>query len=307
MRTVMAMGLTARSGEPMTAQTFHRLLRNPVYAGWICIPVWSLRERGTFEPLVSQELFDQVQSILDGKKTLVRPYLRNNHDFPLRVFAECGACGAPLTGSWTTGRTKRYAYYRCRNAACHHINNLPAADLHKAFTDLLLRLQPETQHMGKFRDAVRIVWQQKNATADALLAQAQKRLADVRGRKDKLTDMALRGALSAETLSQQMQRLESEELTAKGELEAAKVEQWDVESLLDFACKLVEQPARLWFQSPLDQKQRLQKVFFPEGVRFENGEFRTDASGSFFNLFHPAEAEKGDLASPTGFEPVLPP
>jgi len=161
--------------------------------------------------------------------------------------------------------------------------------------------------MAQFREAVRLVWKEKHSNADKMLREATRKLSDAKLRKDALTDLALRGGLSITTLAEQMGRLEEEEATAKADVEAAKVEQWDVESLLDFACRLVEQPSRLWMQSPLDQKQRLQQVFFPDGVSFADGAFRTDATGSFFNMFDPIQDEIDVLASPTGFEPVLPP
>jgi site-specific DNA recombinase len=307
LNTVGKMGLTTRSGEDVTSQTFHRLLRNPIYAGWVVVPSWTIRQKGNFEPLVSQDLFDTVQHILDGKKQLVRPYLRNHADFPLKVFVTCGGCGVPITGSWSTGRTKKYAYYRCRTPSCRRINNLAADTLHRAFTDLLLQLQPERAHMGQFQEAVRTVWKEKHASADKMLSEANKKLSDAKSRKDALTDLALRGVMSHTTFTQQMERLEEEEANAKRDVEAAKVEHWDVEALLEFACKLVEQPARLWMQSPIDQRQRLQKVFFPSGVSFADGVFRTDVTGSFFSMFSPSQGEIDDLASPTGFEPVLPP
>jgi hypothetical protein len=84
------------------------MLRNPVYSGWIVIAGWGVRERGSFAPLVSEELFKRVQEILDGKRLSVTAHQRNNPDFPLRVFVSCGACGTPLTGSWSRGRKGRY-------------------------------------------------------------------------------------------------------------------------------------------------------------------------------------------------------
>jgi hypothetical protein len=43
--------------------------------------------------------------------------------------------------------------------------------------------------------------------------------------------------------------------------------------------------SRLWAESGHDQKQRLQKVICPEGVRFEDGIYRTTATSmTFFDL-----------------------
>ena len=80
----------AQSRRNLTPQTFERLLRNPIYSGWIVIPSWGLREKGSFDPLVSEDTFHRVQEILDGKRLSVTAHQRNNPYFPLRVFARCG-------------------------------------------------------------------------------------------------------------------------------------------------------------------------------------------------------------------------
>jgi hypothetical protein len=50
-----------------------------------------------------------------------------------------------------------------------------------------------------------------------------------------------------------------------------KLEDYDVEAVLNFAEHVVLNAARLWTEFSCDQKQCLQKVLFPEGVRFEDG------------------------------------
>jgi len=58
------------------------MLRNPIYAGWIVISEWGVKERGTFTPIVTDEQFREVQDILNGKKIAVAAHSRNNLIFP---------------------------------------------------------------------------------------------------------------------------------------------------------------------------------------------------------------------------------
>src|SRR5439155_26939329 len=110
-------------------------------------------------PLVSEELFGQVQNVLDGRKPKVAPHTRNHPDFPLRRFVRCGQCGTPLTGSWSTGRTKRYAYYHCRRVGCS-ARPMPKAELEARFVDYLGRLVPRPEYMALFREIVLDTWKQ---------------------------------------------------------------------------------------------------------------------------------------------------
>jgi len=140
LRRVTARGLTTRAGKPLSAQSFANLLRNRFYAGWVEVPKWGVSGRGDFEALVPDPLFRRVQRLLGSTGDSVRRYRRRHPDFPLRRFVTCGQCEAPLTGSWSTGRAKKYAYYHCRKCRGVKIAKL---DLEDAFLTLLGRLQPE--------------------------------------------------------------------------------------------------------------------------------------------------------------------
>jgi hypothetical protein len=48
---------------------------------------------------------------------------------------------------------------------------------------------------------------------------------------------------------------------------AEAVDELDVEGILAFAERILLRASDLWVQASLDDKQRLQQLFFPEGVR----------------------------------------
>ena len=160
-----ALGLTTRSGKPLSAQSFAALLRNRLYAGWVEVPKWGVSARGDFEPLVPDALFRRVQRLLGSTGDSVRPYRRRHPDFPLRRFVTCGQCETPLTGSWSTGRAKKYAYYHCRKCRGVKIAKL---DLEGSFLTLLGRLQPERAYMRLFNEIVLDVWNARLGEAKKL-------------------------------------------------------------------------------------------------------------------------------------------
>ena len=55
-------------------------------------------------------------------------------------------------------------------------------------------------------------------------------------------------------------------------------------------------------EASLDQKQRLQTVFFPEGLRFDGLEFGTAVTCLAFKQLGPGETEKTGMASPRGLD-----
>src|SRR6266566_6415733 len=89
---------------------------------------------------VSQDTFDRVQAIIEGRIQVTGPRQRTRPDFPLKGIVRCEACGRPLTASWSRGRDGRYAYYHCWRH-CRAVN-VTKAKLEGLFADELKELQP---------------------------------------------------------------------------------------------------------------------------------------------------------------------
>ena len=156
LRDVTRLGLTTQNGKKLTAQSFENMLRNPIYAGWVVIPAWNLKERGSFSPLVPEELFERVQDIIDGKRLTIVPHNRNHEEFPLRVFVLCVSCGTPLTGSFSKGRSRSYPYYRCRNTRCNAVN-VRKEVIEKEFIALLHRMAPSEELLSLFHGMEEVI------------------------------------------------------------------------------------------------------------------------------------------------------
>lgn len=95
---------------------FFRILHNPVYCELIPIKLDSSEKqmiKGLHEPLVSESLFNQVQSVINTKRrtTAKRDDLQSL--FFLRGLLICPVCGRKLSGSVSQGRSKKYPYYHC--------------------------------------------------------------------------------------------------------------------------------------------------------------------------------------------------
>ncbi len=152
------------------------------------------------------------------------------------------------------------------------------------FAALIKQLALERRYMRLFKEIVRQVWKQRQADSDAILRAAKATLDGLRERKNKLVEFLLDERLDQQTYDEQVQRLNVEMETAKAEFAAADLECMDVEAVLSFAEKLVEQPKKLWLESSLEQKQRLQRVSFPDGVTYTSEGFETAPSNSFINV-----------------------
>lgn len=55
----------------------------------------------------------------------------------------------------------------------------------------------------------------------------------------------------------------------------------DADAAIDYALGLAAAPGQRWQSGSLSAKQRLQQVFFPKRLQFEDGEFRTSELAFF--------------------------
>lgn len=97
---------------------FFRILRNPIYCGIISVKLNSNERqmiKGLHEPLISEALFDQVQSVINTKRKMTAKRDDLKEMFFLRGFLTCPVCGRKLTGSFSKGKQNRYPYYHCDN------------------------------------------------------------------------------------------------------------------------------------------------------------------------------------------------
>jgi site-specific DNA recombinase len=95
-----------RGGTTVSLATVHKVLTNRIYSGDFD---WKGKTyRGSYEPLVTRELWQRVQDALAGRRgTRIR---KAKHDFSFSGLISCGHCGCALVGDI---KKKKYVYYRC--------------------------------------------------------------------------------------------------------------------------------------------------------------------------------------------------
>ena len=102
-------------------------------------------------------------------------------------------------------------------------------------------------------------------------------------------------------------KLRQEQANVSAEMQSASVDELDVAGILSFAETAISNASATWSEVGLAQKQRLQQAFFPAGLEFNGSGFETAATCLAFNRLGASSGVKSRMASPTGFEPVLPP
>jgi hypothetical protein len=123
---------------------------------------------------------------------------------------------------------------------------------------------------------------------------------------DKLDETFLYSeAIDVTTYGRQRDKLREELTLAKIEqTNTEAVDELDVEGILAFAERILPRASDLWVQASLDYKQRLQQLFFPEGIAYDGNRFnRTAATAPLFNYLAPSESADEKVVSRDGIEP----
>lgn len=244
------------------------MLRNRAYIGHIDVQDFGISTRGDFEPLITESVFFRVQAILDGRLEVTGPRQRNDPDFPLRGYIRCEACGKPLTASWSKGRSNYYAYYHCRPGC--RVVNVAKSRLEELFVEKLARLQPTAGFMRLVKDRVLEAWRELKSDAQQRIAEIERKQKTIRERLDRLDEAFLyERSIDIDTYDRHRDKLREELTITQMDRHAIELEEMDVEGILAFAERVLPSASNLWVQSSLNQKQRLQQLFFPDGMRFD--------------------------------------
>ena len=295
-------GLRSRKGLQLSPQSFGQMMRNPIYAGRVESPDYGVSTKGNFEPLVDEATFYRAQAVLDGRVVVAGPRQRNHPDFPLRGFVRCETCGRPLTGSWSKGRNGHYAYYHCQTK-CRAVN-VGKAVLEGGFADELALLQPTPGYMRLVKDRILYVWEQRRSEAKDRTVEQERRVKLIEQKLDRLDDAFLfQQSIDAQSYERQRDRLREELTLAQIDHHAEATDELDVQGILAFAERILPRASDLWVQASLDYKQRLQQLFFPEGIAYDGNRFnRTAATAPLFNYLAPSERADEKMVSPEGIE-----
>lgn len=124
-----ALGVRTRFGNPIDNRGIKYILRNPVYIGKVrwtptgrTRRVWDNPDTmvvdGGHEPLVSAQLYEQAQQLLDERERRHGRYSREDgQPFALKGLVKCSCCGATLTRQKGRATGKGGPSLQCHNYA----------------------------------------------------------------------------------------------------------------------------------------------------------------------------------------------
>lgn len=285
-------GMRSPTGRKPDAQLLNRMLRNPIYCG--VIQVWGDEYQGSFQPLVSRELFDACQVLNGAGGVHAAPRSLNNPLFPLRGFVRCAECNRPLTGSQSRGQLGTvYPYYHHYNRDCASVRWLPKDRLEREFGSLLDRYSIKPSCADGLSELAAGHTRELNDAVERHLAVVRRQLADLELERQRIFDYHRGGTYSTEEFLEQKAMLnrrmnEKQLLLKKGEAgdEALATSLGEV-------LRMFERPRDTWYAlaNAFSRRVHFQKLIFPSGVQVDGTRLRTSVPSLIYQL---SEAFSGD-------------
>lgn len=214
--TLATKGFTTSRGKPISNSYMQQMLENPFYVGRIR---WKGQDYpGKHEPLVTEELFDRVRTVLRERKT-DSGERHNKLRFFLRGVAYCGHCGSRMTAE----RHRRWGYYRCvrkarRASLClSRLSNIQP--IHEEVRILYKQLRIRDSLREAMRQASERDLAERTVTGKRRLRSLTMLRAKCEERQVRIAEVYASGTVSVETFKALATKLEGERKAVDAEIQ----------------------------------------------------------------------------------------
>ncbi len=173
-------GLRSRTEKKLSkSRLADTVLANPFYYGLMS---WNGKMyEGKHEPLVSKELFDQVQAMLKRKNIPKK----QKHDFYLRGLMRCGECGCMITATIAKGH---HYYYCTRFKPCTQKKYMREEALDEKVLEMLEAVRMDEDVLAWVKQGLKESHEDEKEYHEKTVSNLEKRHALLKGRIDKLYD-----------------------------------------------------------------------------------------------------------------------
>lgn len=258
-----------KSGNPVPISTIHKILRKRAYTG--DYDYNGVTYHGSYEPIVSRELWDEVQAVLD-RRHLKRPKKRT-HEFAFSGLITCGHCGCAMVGEVKKGR---YVYYHCTGykGRCPEPYTREEV-LEKAFTRLLEGISFSEEVLGWVTRALRDSHKDEKKFHDEAIARLQREHRRIQDRIDAMYLDKLDGRIDTNFFDRKAAEFRAEQCRLMRDIEAHRTAN---RSYIEEGVRLLElaQRAHRLFESQPPTEKRKLLDFVLSNCTWKAGELKAE-------------------------------
>lgn len=283
--------LFVTKGLPISPSYFYKIVRNDLYTGWIS--KFGQRMKGTFQPIVSEQLFAKVQEVISLKTVKKTAHHFNHPDFPLRKFFRHSS-GIAMTGCWAKGKIKKYAYYFIKRTGI----NIPKKELDLFFKNMLNTYSISHDCFDQLYSSV---MQNISGMKEQIKQKAtiSRKIDALKDKRSAVINKNLDGIIDDELCKEKLNEIALELHTLEESFRQVSDNSITDDQIRHVLQLVLLNPGKLWEESNLQNKMALQWFFFPKGIVIDGSGVRTPETCSIFKLkqlFTPIDSSNVDIA-----------
>lgn len=272
-------------GLKISRSNFYTVLRNPIYCGKIRVKEYRDDPQeivqGIHDPIVSEELFYEVQNVLDGKKKAKTKYSLINDHYPMRGHLICPRCGRHLTGSSALGNGGKYYYYHCTKG-CKERYKTDVA--HNAFQIWLgdISMKPEigSLYLAVMEDVFKTNQGDRNVEIKNLQFEIDKNMELM----DKSAKKFVNDDLDKYDYKRIKENLSKDNTELKAKIAELKSTETGFQEYYRYGFSLLSNLKKYYSTADLENKQKMLGLIFPEKLVFSDNTFQTTQPNEVFTL-----------------------
>ena len=269
--------------------SFFDMLRNVFYVGKIRVPAYKDESeqivKGQHEPLIDEQTFKKVQSIIDGKRKSPKLSKPINPDLFLRKFLICPVCGHALTGSESKGNGGKYAYYHCCEDGKHIRKR--ADEVNEGFARYLSCLSPNVAVLNLYHKILEDIRADKNKDCRKEAEALEKQLEVITNRINVAKDKYLDGEIAKADCDEAISRNQQKANELKERIQVLKTPNRGLlEPKLNYSMLLINNLSAYIREGSVTVKTKLISSMFPEKIEFDGSEYRTNSYNKVLDLIY---------------------
>lgn len=286
-------GVRTKDGRPLRLQTLLGIFRNKFYAGFIVSKKHNQEVKGKYQAMISEETYYRVQLILDrnGRKSHRHgTRLAIHPDFPFRRLVRCAYCHYAMSGSWSKGKRRYYAFYFC-SSRCRDGVYVRAGVMNDATAALFDNLRMSKWAVRFVSRFIRTTHLDRCLSVRSRQAALTQQIDQVAKFRQTLIEQHIAGELTLEIFQEQTKLLDERMQTITLAKDIALTSQYNVHEILRFLGeKLADLPVT-YAASTLQQKHVLIRGFFSQQLQWSATGYVEPVVHRFFQILQSARAD----------------
>lgn len=289
-----------RPSNPLTFTQLHRLLRNPYYKG--VVTYRGVTYPGTHPPLVSIDLWNQVQAVLTAQNVAGEKRRQHHHYLKGTIF--CPRCGSRLIVHHAKNRHGTiYQYFMCigrhqKRTDCQQAA-MPIEYVEALIEDYYAGIRLTADRVDALRRYVHDGLSAHRADAELERRHQQTRLASLDNERRKLLQAHYSDAIPLDLLKTEQDRIATEIDTAQRRLDAVAQTFIDIDDTLEQALALGRDCHQAYPQAGPKLRRQLNQAFFEKLYVGDDGTLRAELAEPFAILLGEQLAAEAEAALAT--------